>query len=159
MIVDGLAILLVEDDPADAELTIRALSSCNLANRIELARNGNEALDLLFRRGLHKGRDPETIPGLILLDLDLPGMDGMEVLRQIKNDPRTKNIPIVVLTISREQTDIIRSSELGISGYIIKPVNFEQFHYPVNRFEMSWMLIGAPFQKANHFNHLDEENN
>lgn len=159
MIANGVAILLVEDDPADAELTIHTLSSCNLANRIELARNGNEALDLLFRRGLHKQRDVETIPGLILLDLNLPGMDGMEVLRHIKNDPRTKNTPIVVLTSSREQTDIIRSSELGISGYIIKPVNFEQFHYTVNRFEMSWMLIDAPLQKADHFNHLDEENN
>jgi two-component system, response regulator len=159
MIKNGIAILLVEDDPADAELTIHTLSSCNLANRIELARNGNEALDLLFRRGLHTQRDLETIPGLILLDLDLPGMDGMEVLRQIKNDPRTKKTPIVVLTNSREQTDIIRSSELGISGYIIKPVNFEQFHYTVNRFEMSWMLIDAPLQKADHFNHHDEESN
>ena len=159
MIMNGIAILLVEDDPDDAELTIRALSSCNLANRIELARNGNEALDLLFRRGLHKQRDLETIPGLILLDLNLPGMSGMEVLRQIRNDPRTRDTPIVVLTSSREQTDIIRSSELGISGYIIKPVNFERFHYTVNRFEMSWMLIDAPLQKADHFNHLDEQNN
>lgn len=156
MIADGVVILLVEDDPADAELTIHALNSCNLANRIELARNGNDALDLLFRRGLHQQRDLETIPGLILLDLNLPGMDGMEILRQIKDDPRTKNTPIVVLTNSREQTDIIRSSQLGISGYIIKPVSFEQFHYTVNRFEMSWMLIDAPLQKAAQFNHIDE---
>ena len=144
MILNGVAILLVEDDPDDAELTIQALRNCNLLNRIELARNGNEALDLLFCRGAHHQRDPETTPGLILLDLKLPGMDGMEVLRRIRDDPRTSKTPIVVLTSSKEQIDIIQSSQLGTSGYILKPVDFEQFQYTVNRFEMSWMLIDTP---------------
>jgi len=137
-------ILLVEDSPEDLELTQRALRQANLANHIEVARDGAEALDFIFGEGSHAGRDPGEAPRLILLDLKLPKIDGLEVLQRIKNDPRTRTIPVVVLTSSREQQDVVDSYRLGVNSYIVKPVNFERFAQAVQQLGMYWTLLNQP---------------
>ena len=137
-------ILLVEDSAEDLELTLRALRKANLANHIEVARDGAEALDFIFGEGTHAGRQIEDSPKLILLDLKLPKLDGLEVLQRIKGDPRTRHIPVVVLTSSKEQNDVVRSYRLGVNSYIVKPVNFEGFTAAVQELGMYWLLLNQP---------------
>lgn len=137
-------ILLVEDSPEDLELTQRALRNANLGNHIQVARDGEEALDFIFCEGTHVGRRIEDTPKMILLDLKLPKVDGLEVLERIKGDPRTKHIPVVVLTSSKEQVDVIKSYQLGVNSYIVKPVNFEGFTSAVQELGMYWLLLNQP---------------
>ncbi len=137
-------ILLVEDSPEDLELTCRALQKANLGNHIEIARDGAEALDFIFCEGPHAGRNIEDTPKVILLDLKLPKVDGLEVLQRIKGDPRTKHIPIVVLTSSKEQGDVAKSYQTGVNSYIVKPVNFESFASVVRDLGMYWVLLNQP---------------
>ncbi len=134
-------ILLVEDNPDDLEMALHALRKMNLANHIQIARDGVEALDFIFCRGPHAGRTVESGPKVILLDLKLPKVDGLEVLRQIKNDPRTKSIPVVVLTSSKEESDVAESYEQGGNSYIVKPVNFEDFAVAMQQFGLYWLLL------------------
>jgi CheY-like chemotaxis protein len=140
----GIEILLVEDNPADLELTLHALRHDNLANRIEVARDGEEALDFLFCRGIHGKRSPTQMPKLILLDLKLPKVDGIEVLRQVKANPKTKTIPITVLTSSKEENDLARCYELGVNSYIQKPVDFDKFRDVVKQFSLYWLVVNMP---------------
>jgi two-component system response regulator len=137
-------ILLVEDNPRDLELTQRALRKANLTNNIHIARDGVEALEFLFCEGAHAARKTEDHPKVILLDLKLPKMDGLEVLKRIKADPRTRAIPVVVLTSSKEQNDIVESYHLGVNSYIVKPVNFERFAEAVQNLGMYWLLLNQP---------------
>ena len=137
----GTDILLVEDSPEDAELAIHALRRENLANNIFVARDGEEALDFLFCRGAFTERSFDHPPKLVLLDLKLPKVDGIEVLAELKNDPRTKVIPVVILTSSKEEQDLIRSYDLGANSYIQKPVDFEQFRQTVKTLGLYWMVI------------------
>ena len=132
-------ILLVEDNPDDIELTLKAFEKHNLANDIIVARDGEEALDILFHRD--KESAGEKTPDLILLDLKLPKVDGMEVLRQIKNNSGTKFIPVIILTSSREEKDLVESYRLGVNSYIQKPVNFEKFAEVVKQIGLYWLLI------------------
>jgi two-component system, response regulator len=134
-------ILLVEDSPEDAELTIRALRRNKIANVIQVAEDGAEALDFLLCRGSHKERVFTHPPKLVLLDLKLPKISGMEVLRAIRSDERTKAIPIVVLTSSKEERDLIDGYKLGVNAYAQKPVDFKQFSETVRQIGMFWMLI------------------
>jgi CheY-like chemotaxis protein len=137
-------ILLVEDNPDDLDMALHALRKMNLANHIHIARDGVEALDYIFCRNQHEGRKIEHAPKVILLDLKLPKVDGLEVLRSIKADPRTKSIPVVVLTSSREQRDVVESYKLGVNSYIVKPVNFTQFAEAVQKIGLYWLLINQP---------------
>lgn len=137
-------ILLVEDNPDDIELTIRALRKSNLSNHIAIARDGAEAIDYIFCEGEYADRRIEDTPRLIMLDLKLPKVDGLEVLRRIKTDERTKSIPVVVLTSSQEQSDVIRSYDLGVNSYVVKPVNFESFSEAVQRLGLYWLLLNQP---------------
>jgi CheY-like chemotaxis protein len=139
-------ILLVEDSQDDLDMTLRALRKANMANHIEIARDGVEALDFIFCEGAHAARKIENIPKLIMLDLKLPKIDGMEVLKRIKGDPRTKMIPVVMLTSSKEQNDVIRSYGLGGNSYIVKPVDFESFAEAVQKLGMYWLLLNQPPQ-------------
>ena len=140
-------ILLVEDNPEDRELALRALRAlrkANLANHIEVARDGAEALEFIFCEGPHSARKIEDAPKVILLDLKLPKVDGLEVLRRVKGDPRTRAIPVVVLTSSKEQNDVVESYHLGVNSYVVKPVNFERFVETVQQLGMYWLLLNQP---------------
>jgi two-component system response regulator len=137
-------ILIVEDSPQDLELALRALKKANLTNRIHVARDGAEALEFIFCEGKHTDRKIEDGPKVILLDLKLPKVDGLEVLQRIKSDPRTKTIPVVVLTSSKEQSDVVESYKLGVNSYIVKPVNFEHFAEAVQKLGMYWLLLNQP---------------
>ena len=139
-----IEILLVEDDQDDLDMTLRALRKANLANHIQIARDGAEAIDFIFCEGTHAGRKFDSPPKVILLDLKLPKIDGMEVLKRIKGDPRTRPIPVVVLTSSKEQRDVIESYHLGVNSYIVKPVNFEAFAAAVQELGMYWLLLNQP---------------
>lgn len=134
-------ILLVEDDPRDVELTKHALQKENLCNNIRVVGDGEEALDFLFGRGRYLDRRNGPNPYLILLDLHLPKVDGLEVLREIKKDPQTWTIPVVVLTSSREQKDLVESYRLGVNSYIQKPVDFRQFQEAVRQVGLYWLLL------------------
>jgi len=136
-----IEILLVEDNPYDAELTLRALKNNHLANRVIVVRDGEEALDFIFARGAFSDRRVEDIPRVILLDLKLPKVDGLEVLKAVKNDPRTRFIPVVVLTSSKEEKDIVESYQLGANSYIVKPVDFDKFIEAVNSLGLYWLLL------------------
>jgi CheY-like chemotaxis protein len=141
---DIVEILLVEDNPEDLALALRALEKAHLTNKIEVARDGAEALDFIFAEGEHAGRKVENGPKVILLDLKLPKVDGLEVLRRIKGDERTRMIPVVVLTSSKEQSDVVESYRLGVNSYIVKPVNFEGFAAAVQELGMYWLLLNQP---------------
>jgi CheY-like chemotaxis protein len=136
--------LLVEDTPEDLELALRALQKAKLTNRIQVARDGAEAIEFIFGEGAYVGRKIENGPKVILLDLKLPKIDGIEVLRRIKSDARTKTIPVVVLTSSKEQKDVVESYRLGVNSYIVKPVNFERFAEAVRDLGMYWLLLNQP---------------
>ena len=136
-----LEILMVEDNPDDAELALLALRDHKLTNRIDVVRDGAEALEYLFATGKYADRDIEQMPRLILLDIKLPKVDGLQVLERIKTDPRTRTIPVVILTSSREEPDIARGYELGANSYIVKPVDFEQFASAVRQVGYYWMLL------------------
>ena len=140
----AVEILLVEDNPDDVALTMRALRNANLANHIEVVRDGAEALDFIFCEGAHSGRNAEDGPKVILLDLKLPKVDGLDVLRRLKTDARTKFIPTVVLTSSKEQSDVVQSYNLGVNSYIVKPVNFDAFVTAVQQLGMYWLLLNQP---------------
>jgi CheY-like chemotaxis protein len=140
----SVEILLVEDNLEDLELTLRALQKANLTNRIHIARDGAEALEFLFCEGAHAGRNIEDGPKFVLLDLKLPKIDGLQVLKRIKDDLRTKAIPVVVLTSSKEQNDVVESYHLGVNSYIVKPVNFERFAEAVRDVGMYWLLLNHP---------------
>jgi len=134
-------ILLVEDNPDDAEMTIRALQENKLSNRIIHVRDGEEALDFIFGRGSYLNRDTSRKPKIILLDLKLPKVDGLEVLKALKNDPFAKMIPVVVLTSSREESDLIESYKLGANSYIVKPVDFDKFVESIKEIGLYWLLL------------------
>jgi two-component system response regulator len=142
--VTRVEILLVEDNPQDLELALRALSKANLTNRIQVARDGAEALEFIFCEGAHAARKIDDPPKVVLLDLKLPKVDGLEVLRRVKADPRTHTIPIVVLTSSKERNDVVESYELGVNSYIVKPVNFDGFVAAVQQLETYWLLVNQP---------------
>lgn len=137
-------ILLVEDNPDDLELAVHALRKEHLANNLEFARDGEEALDFIFCRGRHNGRNINHQPKLILLDLKLPKVDGLEVLRQVKDDPRTRAIPVVILTASREERDLVNGYQLGANAYIQKPVDFDQFRGIVKELGLFWLVVNQP---------------
>ena len=137
-------ILLVEDNPSDVELTRRALAKSRIANELVMAEDGQEALDYLFATKKHTGRDMSNIPALVLLDLKLPGMDGLEVLRQIRGDPRTSRLPVVILTTSKEELDVAQSYDLGANSYIRKPVDFTQFAEAVEHLGLYWLVLNEP---------------
>ncbi len=131
----------MEDNPSDVELTLHSLRSSNLTNHIEVVRDGAEALDFIFCTGPYADRSIENSPKVILLDLKLPKVDGLEVLQRVKSDPRTRAIPVVVLTSSCEDRDIIESYQLGVNSYIVKPVDFEQFTEAVRQLGLYWRLL------------------
>ena len=137
-------ILLVEDNPNDVELTLRALKKANISNQIHVVRDGEEATEFIFCEGKFANRRIEDTPSVILLDLKLPKIDGLEILKRIKSDPRTKSIPVIVLTSSREQKDILESYNLGTNSYIVKPVNFEQFAAAVQQLGLYWLVLNQP---------------
>lgn len=140
-------ILLVEDNPNDAELALRALRKNNLANKVVVVTDGEEALDFVFARAAFSHRKVENGPRVIMLDLKLPKIDGLGVLRAIKADPRTKMIPIVVLTSSQEESDIVAAYQLGVNSYIVKPVEFDKFVVAVRDLGLYWLLLNeAPRQ-------------
>ena len=132
-------ILIVEDNPSDLELAMHALMKHNLANHIHVARDGAEAVDFFFANG-----DSVPRPAVVLLDLKLPKLNGIEVLRRLKGDPRTSLIPVIVLTASREEQDVITSYQLGVNSYIVKPVDFEQFTEAVRVLGLHWLLLNQP---------------
>jgi len=134
-------IMLVEDNPDDEELTLRALRKANIANDVLVARDGQEALDVVFGTGKHAGKPPRTLPAVILLDLKLPKLNGIDVLARLRSDPRTKLIPVVVLTSSSEDEDMLRSYESGANSYLRKPVEFPAFAAAVTQLGVYWMLI------------------
>jgi CheY-like chemotaxis protein len=136
-------ILLVEDDPKDVELTLTALEEYNLANEVVVAGDGAEALDYLYYRGKFASR-PTDNPAVLLLDLKLPKVDGLEVLQQIKSDENLRMIPVVVLTSSREEKDMVRSYSLGVNAYVVKPVDFHEFVNAIKELGMFWAIINEP---------------
>ena len=137
-------ILLVEDNPDDEELTLRALKQAKIANEIAIARDGSEALEFLFGTGEYEGRDLGRMPAVILLDLKLPKLGGLEVLERLRSDPRTHLIPVVVLTSSSEDEDMLRSYKLGANSYVRKPVAFGAFANAVSQLGLYWMLLNQP---------------
>lgn len=144
MAIDEIEILLAEDNPDDVELTLHAFRQNHLANRIQVARDGEEALDYLFARGAYRDLAMGRRLKLVLLDLKLPKVDGLEVLRAVKSDSRMKVIPVVVLTSSREEKDLVESYHLGVNSYIQKPVDFEKFREIVKNLSLYWLLVNQP---------------
>lgn len=142
-----MTILLVEDNPDDELLTLRALRQQNLANDIVVVRDGVEALEFLFAEGAYADRDATDTPSLVLLDLKLPKLDGLEVLRRIRADERTKLIPVTILTSSDEQKDLVESYNLGANSYVRKPVDFDQFTEAVRQLHLYWLLLNEPLPK------------
>jgi len=141
-------ILLVEDNPDDEALTIRALKQHNIANDVVVARNGAEALDYLFGTGAYEGRELTDVPAVVLLDLKLPKIDGLEVLRRLRADERNRFLPVVVLTSSKEEVDLAKSYGLGANSYIRKPVDFEQFSEAIRQVGLYWLVLNEPPPKV-----------
>ena len=141
MSTDSIEILLVEDNPNDEELTLYALKKNNITNHIQVVRDGAEALEYLFCTGAYAHRQINDPPKVVLLDLKLPKVDGLEVLEKIKADERTRTIPVVMLTSSQEERDIVESYQLGVNSYIVKPVDFERFIEAVRQLGLYWMLL------------------
>ena len=141
MATEAGAILVVEDNPQDATMTLRALKKHNVANTIVLARDGAEALDYLYGTGAHAGRDPADLPHVVLLDLKLPKVDGMQVLKRIRSEAVTKLLPVVILTSSDEQRDLVESYQLGVNSFVRKPVDFAAFTEAVSQLGLYWTLI------------------
>ena len=137
-------ILLVEDNPSDIGLTKRALAKSHIVNELTVAEDGQEALDYLFATGKYAGRNANDLPALVLLDLKLPKMDGLEVLRQIRADPRTSRVPVVILTSSKEEQDLAKSYDLKANSYILKPVDFTQFLQYVEQMGLYWLALNEP---------------
>lgn len=142
-------ILLIEDNPNDAELALRALKKRNLANKLVWLKDGAEALEFIFETDPRGDRQVRHCPKVILLDLKMPRVDGLEVLRQLKSDERTRMIPVVVLTSSREEQDVVRSYELGVNSYIVKPVNFDNFSEAVVQLGFYWLLLNQSPEPGN----------
>ncbi len=143
-VTNEVEILLVEDNPNDVELTLRALKKNNLTNKVHVVKDGAEALEYIFATGAYADRDINHNPKVILLDLKLPKVDGLEVLRQIKSNEKTKIIPVVVLTSSKEERDLVESYKLGANSYIAKPVDFESFVKAVSELGLYWLLLNQP---------------
>jgi len=137
-------ILLVEDNPSDVELTQRALERSHIVNELVIAQDGQEALDYVFGGGAYAGRDVTQLPALVLLDLKLPRVDGLQVLRRIRADERTRRLPVVILTTSREEQDVAHSYDLGANSYIRKPVDFAQFAQAVQHLGLYWLVMNEP---------------
>jgi len=137
-------ILLVDDNASDVELTVRALRRHKLANHIHIAEDGQEALDFIFCRGAHSGRSLGAPPKVVFLDLKMPKVDGIDVLRAIRADSRTKMIPVVILTSSKEQRDIVEGYKLGVNAYIQKPVDFEEFRRVIEQMGLFWLVVNQP---------------
>ena len=144
MAANGIEILLVEDNPRDVEMTLRALKKHNLVNNVQVAKDGAEALDFLFATGAHVARNPNHTPKVVLLDLKLPKVSGLEVLKKLKADERTRTIPVVVLTSSQEERDMVESYRLGVNSYIVKPVDFDKFVESVGEIGLYWLLVNKP---------------
>lgn len=147
MTVNVKKILLVEDNANDAELTLTALAENNFANEVDVVRDGAEALDYLFRRGAYANRAAHN-PAVVLLDLKLPKVDGLEVLEQVKRDDRLRTIPVVMLTSSREEQDLVRSYDLGVNAYVVKPVEFGEFMDALKELGFFWAVINQPPPRA-----------
>jgi CheY-like chemotaxis protein len=145
---DAVEVLLVEDNPADAELTLRALRKENVANQIVHLADGEQALDFLFCRGPYRERSFARPPRLVLLDLKMPKVDGLDVLRAVKADARTRSIPVVVMTASREELDLVNSYQLGVNSYIQKPVDFDRFREVVRQLGLYWLIVNEPAPTA-----------
>lgn len=141
---DARVILLVEDNPDDQELTLRALKRHNIANEVVTVKDGVEALDYLFATGEHAGRGPQEPPALVLLDLKLPRLDGVEVLQRIRSDERTQLLPVVILTSSLEERDLVNGYRCGANSYVRKPVDFGQFSEAVRQLGLYWLVINEP---------------
>ena len=139
-------VLLVEDNASDAEMTIRALKKNNLANRLLHLKDGAQALDFIFAEGEYANRQIKHTPKIILLDLKMPKVNGKEVLQKIKSDARTRKIPVVVLTSSREDPDIKDCYDLGVNGYVVKPVEFDEFHKAISDLGLFWLIVNEPPQ-------------
>lgn len=137
-------ILLVEDNPDDEALTLRAFKKNNISNKISVVRDGAEALEYLFAEGQYADRDPKKGPAVVLLDLKLPKVDGLEVLRRIRDDDRTHMLPIIILTSSKEEADLVRGYSLGANSYIRKPVDFAQFTHAVGQLGLYWLVLNEP---------------
>jgi two-component system, response regulator len=144
VIETGVEILLVEDNPNDVELTLHALRRHNLANQIHVVRDGVEALEFIFGANRETADNLSLPPRVILLDLKLPKINGLEVLQRLKSDPRTRVIPVVVLTASREERDVVESYQLGVNSYIVKPIDFDQFVSAMRTLGMYWLLLNQP---------------
>lgn len=140
-------IVLIEDNPHDAELALRALKTYNLANDLIWLKDGVEALDFIFAQGQYSDRSIENVPKIVLLDLKLPRVNGLEVLEKVKSDVRTKSIPVVVLTSSSEERDIVTSYNFGVNSYILKPVDFDKFINAVREIGLYWLLLNKPAQE------------
>jgi two-component system response regulator len=137
-------ILLVEDNMNDAELIIRSLRKVNLANHLVHVKDGAEALDFIFAKGLYADREIANVPKVILLDIKMPKVDGIEVLRQVRINPQTKSTPVVIMTSSKEEQDIVKSYKLGVNSFVVKPVNFSDFAKAVSQLGMYWVLTNQP---------------
>ena len=137
-------ILLVEDNPDDVKLTLHAFKKYNLSNRVAVVRDGAEALEFLYRTGRYADRPAAEAPKLVLLDLKLPLVDGFDVLRRIKGDPETRSLPVVIMTSSKEERDVVDGYALGVNSYIVKPVDFEQFTEAVRQLGFYWLLLNQP---------------
>jgi CheY-like chemotaxis protein len=142
-------ILLVEDNPRDLELTLAALAKCQLANDVVIARDGAEALDYIYARGAYLTRD-QGYPAVVLLDLKLPKMDGLQVLEAIKSDPAQKHVPVVMLTSSREERDVLASYESGVNAFVVKPVDFNAFFEAIQDLGMFWAVLNEPPPRGQH---------